>query len=96
MDPHDRDCVLELERMKYDLGLVGCKMGPIYPNVHPLSYEFLRVCEGLGRLEMLLLIHQGTTFSLAGPLAYARPVILDEIALHYPELRIVIAHVGHP
>lgn len=54
------------------------------------------MCEALQRLEIPSLIHQGTTFSLAGPLACARPFILDEIALHYPELRFVIAHVGHP
>lgn len=33
VDPHDRDCILELERMKYDLGLVGCKMGPIFTKM---------------------------------------------------------------
>ncbi len=71
-------------------------MGPIYQNGHPLSRECLRVCQAVQRLEMPLLIHQGTTFPLSGPLAYARPFILDEIALHYPELRFVIAHVGHP
>lgn len=96
VDPHDRNSVQELERMKYDLGLSGCKMGPIYQNIDPLGRDFLRVCEALQRLQMPMLIHQGTTFSLAGPLRYAQPVLLDEIALRYPELKIVIAHVGHP
>jgi predicted TIM-barrel fold metal-dependent hydrolase len=96
VDPHDRNSVEELERMKYDLGLQGCKMGPIYQNVDPLGREFLRVCEALQRLEMPMLIHQGTTFSLAGPLKYAQPLLLDEIALRYPDLKMVIAHAGHP
>ena len=43
-----------------------------------------------------MLIHQGTTFARAGSLLQARPILLDEIALRYPELRIVIAHMGHP
>src|SRR6185295_3200417 len=86
----------ELERMKGDLGLVGCKLGPIYQDVDPLGPEFLRVCEALERLELPMMIHQGTTFARAGSLLQARPVLLDEIALRHPELRIVIAHMGHP
>jgi hypothetical protein len=96
VDPRDRNSVQELERMKYDLGLAGCKMGPIYQNVDPLERDFLRVCEALQRLKMPMLIHQGTTFSLAGPLKFAQPILLDEIALQYPELKIVVAHAGHP
>jgi uncharacterized protein len=43
-----------------------------------------------------MLIHQGTTFARAGSLLQARPIVIDEIALRYPRLKIVIAHVGHP
>ena len=96
VDPSDRGAIDELEHMKHDLGLVGCKLGPIYQNVDPLSRGFLRVCEALQRLDLPMLIHQGTTFSRAGSLLYAQPLALDEIALRYPQLKIVIAHVGHP
>jgi uncharacterized protein len=96
VDPSDGGAVDELERMKGDLGLVGCKLGPIYQDVDPLGAEFLRVCEALERLELPMLIHQGTTFARAGSLLQARPILLDEIALRHPRLKIVIAHVGHP
>ena len=96
VDPSAPDAIEELERMTGDLGLAGCKLGPIYQDVDPLGPEFLRVCEALERLELPLLIHQGTTFARAGPLLQARPILLDEIALRFPELRIVIAHMGHP
>jgi hypothetical protein len=96
VDPHDPAAPEELERMRDELGLRGCKMGPIYQDVDPLSPPFLRVCEVLERLKLPMLIHQGTTFVRAGPLLHARPVLLDEIARRFPDLRIVIAHVGHP
>ncbi len=96
VDPASPDAVDELERMKHDLGLVGCKLCPIYQNVDPLGPDFLRVCKALERLELPMLIHQGTTFARAGSLLQARPILLDEIALRFPELRIVIAHMGHP
>jgi predicted TIM-barrel fold metal-dependent hydrolase len=96
VDPHDPGAVEEVERMKQDLGLVGCKMGPIYQDVDPLGEAFLGICEALERLELPLLIHQGTTYARSGSLLHARPILIDEIAKRYPNLRIVIAHVGHP
>ena len=82
--------------MKGDLGLVGCKLCPIYQDIDPLAPAFLAVCDALERLDLPMLIHQGTTFSRAGSLLVARPALLDEIALRYPDLKIVIAHIGHP
>jgi uncharacterized protein len=96
VDPHDPEAHHELERMKYELGLQGCKMGPIYQHADPLGPGFLRVCETLERLALPMLVHQGTTFVRHGPLAYARPILLDEIARRFPDLVIVIAHLGHP
>ena len=96
VDPSSPTALDELERMQSDLGLVGCKLGPIYQAVDPLGPEFLRVCEALERLELPMLIHQGTTFARSGSLLQARPILLDEIALRFPGLRIVIAHMGHP
>lgn len=96
VDPSAATAIDELERMKGELGLVGCKLGPIYQDVDPLGPEFLRVCEALERLELPMLIHQGTTFARAGSLLRARPILIDELALRYPKLKIVIAHLGHP
>ena len=96
VDPSSPGAIDELERMQGDLGLVGCKLGPIYQDVDPLGPEFLRVCEALERLALPMLIHQGTTFARSGSLLKAHPLLLDEIALRFPELRIVIAHMGHP
>ena len=39
VDPSSDSALDELERMKSDLGLVGCKLGPIYQDVDPLGPE---------------------------------------------------------
>src|SRR3954451_21711653 len=70
VDPHEAGAVDELERFR-DLGLAGCKLAPIYQDVDPLSKEFLALCAALERLELPILIHQGTTFSRAGSLLQA-------------------------
>lgn len=94
VDPYDPGALDELKRMQQDLGLKGCKMGPIYQDVDPLSTPFLRICAELERLGLPMLIHQGAT--VLGPLMHSRPILMDEIAHRYPELRIQIAHIGHP
>lgn len=30
------------------------------------------------------------------PLRYAQPLVMDQVAIAFPELRIVMAHLGHP
>ena len=43
-----------------------------------------------------MLIHQGTTFCENVSLELANPVLLQPLALQFPRLRMVIAHLGHP
>lgn len=40
--------------------------------------------------------HQGITFVRRSKMAFALPHQIDEVAIRFPELRIVIAHMGHP
>jgi predicted TIM-barrel fold metal-dependent hydrolase len=79
-----------------DLGLVGVKLGPNYQNFDPLGAEafaFYRYCE---RHHLPILFHQGTSPISSAPLRYTYPLVMDEIAIAFPELRIVMAHMGHP
>jgi uncharacterized protein len=79
-----------------ELGLVGVKLGPNYQNFDPLSAEafaFYRYCERHG---LPILFHQGTSPIRQAPLRYTYPLVTDEVALAFPELRIVMAHMGHP
>ena len=43
-----------------------------------------------------MLIHQGTTFCANVSLEIANPLQLQPLALEFPRLRMVIAHMGHP
>ncbi|MET9318194.1 amidohydrolase family protein [Kribbella sp. NPDC003505] len=85
----------EVQRAR-DLGLVGVKLGANYQEFEPLSdpaLEFYRYCEREG---LPILFHQGASPIRHAPLRYTHPLITDEIAIACPELRIVMAHMGHP
>lgn len=85
----------EFER-SLDLGLVGIKFGPNYQNFDPLGHEAIPFYARAEKLGLPILFHQGTSPIRQAPLRYTYPLVMDDIALRFPELRIVMAHMGHP
>ena len=95
VDPHVDDVIETMEEISA-LGLKGVKLGPIYQNIHPTDPRMLPIYEYCERHGLPILIHQGTTFVETGPLKFALPILLEDVAMRFPELRMVIAHLGHP
>ncbi len=74
----------------------GLKLAPIYQNYHPMDERMQPVYAFCEKRSIPILIHRGTTFPRRAPLKYALPIQLEDVAMRYPELRMVIAHLGHP
>jgi uncharacterized protein len=96
IDPARPDALDRLARAVDDLGMRGVKLAPTYQGFDPLSAEAFRLYEAIAERDLPILWHQGTTFVRRAVLAYALPRQIDEVAIRFPELRIVIAHLGHP
>jgi predicted TIM-barrel fold metal-dependent hydrolase len=96
IDPNDADAVEQLNYAVLKLGLRGLKLGPIYQNVHPSDSGITGLFRRAEELEIPILIHQGTTFCCNVSLEVANPILLQPVALQFPRLRMVIAHMGHP
>ncbi len=96
VDPNDPDCIDQLEYYVKDLGLRGLKCSPIYQNWDPQDPRHLPLFRKAEKLGIPVNIHQGTSFVRPGPLKYSNPIQLEDIAIACPNLRIVIAHMGHP
>ncbi|MER7002887.1 amidohydrolase family protein [Dactylosporangium sp. NPDC000555] len=77
-------------------GLVGIKLGPNYQNFDPLCDEAVALYAHAERTGLPILFHQGASPIRQAPLRYTYPLVTDEVALRFPELRIVMAHMGHP
>jgi predicted TIM-barrel fold metal-dependent hydrolase len=86
----------ELLRCINKLGLKGLKLGPTYQNFDPASRKAIRIFRLANNLGIPVIIHQGTTFVRNAPLRYANPIQLEEVAIKFPDLKMVIAHLGHP
>jgi predicted TIM-barrel fold metal-dependent hydrolase len=96
LDPSEEDPIAEMERAYFDLEMRGIKMSPIYQNYHPSDPRAREIYARAEKLGLPMLLHQGATFPRRAPLKYALPHLLEDVALEFPELRIVIAHLGHP
>jgi uncharacterized protein len=92
----DADPVGEVKRCHDELGMRGIKMGPTYQGVAPDHPKMIEIYAYAQKHGLPILLHQGTTFSLQAPLKYANPILLEDIAYRFPELKMIIAHMGHP
>jgi uncharacterized protein len=95
VDPRWPNVFEEVERC-LDLGLVGIKLGPNYQGFDPLSDPARRLYSFAEQRGLPILFHQGTSPIRDAPIRYAHPLVMDEIAIAHPKLRVVMAHMGHP
>lgn len=95
-DPTQPGFLDELRKGIEEYKLAGVKMGPIYAGFDPRDERCTPVYEYCQKRGVPILFHAGTTFNRVAPLAYGRSWIFDEVAVRFPELRMVLAHVGHP
>ncbi|HST42250.1 MAG TPA: amidohydrolase family protein [Conexibacter sp.] len=96
VDPTAPGALEEAERCRVELGLRGVKLGPNYQRFDPLDPAALELYGWAQEHGLPILFHQGTSPIREAPLRYAHPLTMDEIAMAFPELRVVMAHMGHP
>jgi hypothetical protein len=96
VDPRRPDCLERLQHAHRTLGLKGVKYGPIYNGValsDPRLDPIYAYCQAN---NLPLTMHMGTTFARNAPIEMGRAIHVEPVALRYPDLTIVMAHMGHP
>lgn len=96
VNPHDDDAPEQLEYAVRELGLCGLKLAPIYQNFYPDRKRYFPLYAKADELRIPIMWHQGTSFVSEGYLDASRPALLDPIARAFPNLRMIVAHLGHP
>ncbi len=95
-DPNEPGYFETLQYGNEQLGLAGVKMGPMYAGFDPRDRRLTPVYQYCQSRGLPILFHSGTTFNRKARLAETRPWLFDDVAIEFPELRMVLAHVGHP
>lgn len=96
LHPYDPTVLDELERCRTDLALRGIKLGANYQNYDPLDDRALKIYGRAEALGLPIMFHTGTSPVQMAPIRYSHPLVMDQIAMRYPELRMILAHMGHP
>ena len=96
LDVTEPDYLDEMHRVFEEDKFRGLKLAPIYQNFHACDDRLKPVYEYCQKRGLPILFHQGTTFPRRAPLKYASPLHLEDVALAYPDLSLIIAHMGHP
>ena len=96
IDPTERTALDELRACRDALHLRGVTLSPANQDFHPTDSRAMRIYAEAERLGMPVLIHPVGQCTEESKLEFARPYLLDEVARGFPNLKIVIAQMGHP
>jgi uncharacterized protein len=96
VNPNRPDATTRLSYAVEQRGLRGLKLGPCYQHFDPHDLAAWDLLEVADAYRLPVVWHQGTTFTSAADMDVARPLRLDSVARRFPELRMWIAHMGHP
>jgi len=96
VDPTQDGWQRELHVGHQELGLHGIKLLPMYAGFRPDDELLDPLWTYAARHQLPVLLHTGTTFISRAPLSCTLPRRLDPVAVRWPEVKIIMAHLSHP
>jgi predicted TIM-barrel fold metal-dependent hydrolase len=89
----------DLERAVRELGFIGAHLYPHWFGLapdHALYYPYYAKCCELG-VPIMMQVGQNLVYDRRRPLpSVGRPICLDQVAIDFPELRLIGIHIGVP
>lgn len=95
IDPTEPGYLDELRHARTDLQMKGVVVSPALQNFHPCDSRAEAIYDECARMGMPLVFEQ-SHLNPAACMEFGRPHLLDEVARNFPNLRLVIAHMGFP
>lgn len=96
IDPTQPGWQAEMKHGHEYLGLRGIKLLPMYAGFRPDCDSVTPLWEYASSHGLPVLLHTGTTFIAQAPIEYTLPRHLDPVATKFPDVPIILAHLGHP
>ena len=96
LDPTQDGWEDELRDGHKRLGLNGIKLMPMYAGFRPDDSLLDPLWRYAQSHNLPVLLHTGTTFVSQAPIECTLPRHLDPVAIRFPEVKILLAHLGHP
>jgi len=96
VDPTQDGWEAELEHGHQELGLRGIKLLSMYAGFRPDESRLDPLWRYATKHNLPVLLHTGTTFISQAPLECTLPRHLDAVAIRFPDVKIIMAHLSHP
>lgn len=95
--------IVEAQRQAEELGVRGFKFHPTVQGFDPSDQQYIPLWEALQRIGLPLIFHTGQNGMGAGTpggaglkLRYSNPLLLDDVAADFPNVKIIMAHPSVP
>ena len=96
VDPTQPGWQDELVEGHQDLRMKGIKLLPMYAGFRPNDASLDYLWEYATKHNLPVLMHTGTTFISQAPLDCTLPRLADDVAIRFPDVKMILAHIGHP
>lgn len=84
----------ELGRCVNELGCRGLKLHPPHQHFYPNDRILYPLYAKAEELQIPILIHTGSSIFKGARLKYGDPLFLDDVAVDFPDLPLILAHAG--
>ncbi len=74
----------------------GIKLYPGYEPFYPNDNRLKVIYDMAAEYGVPVMFHSGDTYAPTGKIKYSHPIHIDDVAVDFPQLKIVICHVGNP
>jgi predicted TIM-barrel fold metal-dependent hydrolase len=90
------DMAAELEALVKDYNFRGIKVYPPYHHHYPNDPRMYPLYAKVQELGLPMLVHTGSSVFKGARIKYSDPLLLDDVAIDFPGIRILMAHSGRP
>jgi len=100
--PDRKDADREIARLVHELGIRGLKLHPPHQLFRPNAYvdgerpELRTIYAACAREGIPVIFHTGTSVFPGARNRYGDPLLVEDVAVDFPDLTIVLAHGGRP
>jgi predicted TIM-barrel fold metal-dependent hydrolase len=90
------DLAAELVRLADEFNFQGIKVYPVYHHHYANDARMYPLYGQAQELGIPLLVHTGSSVFKGARIKYGDPLLLDDVAIDFPDLTILMAHCGRP
>ena len=84
----------ELKRLITQYGFKGLKLYPTYQHYYPNDSSIYPIYAVAEEYQIPVMLHMGSSIFKGSRLKYGDPLYLDDVAVDFPDLKIIIVHSG--